>query len=331
MNTNASATQAGFHYQNMVGLILLLDNIKEIKAINVEGTDDIDVIFNDGYTSYYQVKEVQNPNDKHTSTKLRDALQTLLNDSKMPKVRALVYVSNAYYPLGVSKNSHLFDESYFLYRYDQLPENLQKKVDLQISKFNTDFDISKFYVLRIEYSGGDVRSKESVLNSVIDEFVQRANLSNKTALTAHWKSMISDSTERADNKITKKDFYCHTVIIETLTDPNFNDFFEEYKIKFGNEVYIQQNYNDILDRFMYDFPIVNSIQKNFYDFMGNHMNLDRDEVKKRFVMSTYRDIANKLELSNPEDFDIVKLIILSIITTSSIRKRLKEVINYDDK
>ena len=228
MNTNASATQAGFHYQNMVGLIY---NINDIESINVEGTDDIDILFNDGYTSYYQVKEVQNPNAKNTPEKLRAALKTLLNDSKTTKVRKLVYVSNAYFPLGVSKDSKLFDSNYLLYSYNELPEGLQKKVDVQISKLNINFDTSKFYVLRIGYAGGDVRSKESELDRAVDEFIQRANLSKKIALKEHWKNMISDSTERADNKITKKDFYNHTVIIETLTNPNFDEFFEKYKYR----------------------------------------------------------------------------------------------------
>lgn len=331
MNTNASATQAGFHYQNMVGLILLLDNINDIESINVEGTDDIDILFNDGYTSYYQVKEVQNPNAKNTPEKLRAALKTLLNDSKTTKVRKLVYVSNAYFPLGVSKDSKLFDSNYLLYSYNELPEGLQKKVDAQISKLNINFDTSKFYVLRIGYAGGDVRSKESELDRAVDEFIQRANLSKKIALKEHWKNMISDSTERADNKITKKDFYNHTVIIETLTNPNFDEFFEKYKIEDENEDYIKRNYNDIIDRFIYDFPVVNSIHKEFINFRVNNSNLGRDERKKQFVMSTYRKIAKKLELDNQEDFDIIKLIISTIIRTRSISNQLKETINFDNK
>lgn len=254
-----------------------------------------------------------------------------MNDSKTTKVRKLVYVSNAYFPLGVSKDSKLFDSNYLLYSYNELPEGLQKKVDVQISKLNINFDTSKFYVLRIGYAGGDVRSKESELDRAVDEFIQRANLSKKIALKEHWKNMISDSTERADNKITKKDFYNHTVIIETLTNPNFDEFFEKYKIEDENEDYIKRNYNDIIDRFIYDFPVVNSIHKEFINFRVNNSNLGRDERKKQFVMSTYRKIAKKLELDNQEDFDIIKLIISTIIRTRSISNQLKETINFDNK
>ena len=52
-NTNASAIQRGFHYQDMVGLIEFLDNIENVKAVNVEGEDDIDLIFENDRIYFY--------------------------------------------------------------------------------------------------------------------------------------------------------------------------------------------------------------------------------------------------------------------------------------
>ena len=109
-NTNASAIQRGFHYQDMVGLIEFLDNIENVKAVNVEGEDDIDLIFENDRIYYYQAKETIKPHDGKMSGEFKDALKTLDNDAQDDNMERIIYVSNSLPAYSVEKLSLLWGQ-----------------------------------------------------------------------------------------------------------------------------------------------------------------------------------------------------------------------------
>lgn len=198
-NRNAAATQAGFHYQDIVGLIILLDNIESIQEINVEGQDDIDVLFTDGKLGYYQVKEVENPNNQRMSEKLKEALATLEEDAVNNNVKLLTYVSNANKPLGNLKNSLEFNRPYAYYLYHDLPAQLKSKIDNQLA-IDSKIDKNHLGVMKIAYEGSDALTKESELDQRINIFIGKARIPNfhTTSLKNEWCQMISRNTEFRD-------------------------------------------------------------------------------------------------------------------------------------
>ncbi|WP_141374049.1 hypothetical protein, partial [Levilactobacillus brevis] len=60
-NTNNSGGVAGFNFQDMAALYLFLDNVDEVQSFEVEGKEDIVLIWNDGTMSFIQAKETKKP------------------------------------------------------------------------------------------------------------------------------------------------------------------------------------------------------------------------------------------------------------------------------
>lgn len=48
VDTNVASVEAAFHYQDVAALYLFLKNIKELKSFEVEGEEDIDLIWRNG-------------------------------------------------------------------------------------------------------------------------------------------------------------------------------------------------------------------------------------------------------------------------------------------
>ena len=69
-------------------------NLEKATEVNIEGQDDIDLLFEDGTVSYYQVKETSDPS-KSGLGQFKKALDTLDDDlSTGNEIKYLVYVSN---------------------------------------------------------------------------------------------------------------------------------------------------------------------------------------------------------------------------------------------
>lgn len=325
-NTNASATQAGFHYQDMIGLLLLFENIVEVDSINVEGTDDVDVYFSDGTVAYYQVKEVTDPNNTNMSTKLHEALKTLEEDAKHDNVRLLGYVSNANQLLGGAKGDMTFSPSYMQYEFDLLPEVLKEKIDSKL-KQDSIIDRNKLRVLKIHYAGADEASKHLELDKRIDSFVERAGLHQKFNLKNEWIRMVSRSTESEKKEITKQELYAHTIVLEAFTTPEFGTFFDRFNIAPGNEMYIKRSYQNQVTKLIQNFELLTGIRTGYMEFREDHKQLMRNDLTTQFMAFYWEKLKTKLGLTQSKDNDVVKLIIWIAIQTITLGDEVKGVMN----
>lgn len=323
-NTNASATQAGFHYQDIVGLILFIDNVANVQSINVEGDDDIDILFTDGTYGFYQVKEVQNPDNNNMAKKLTEALKTLEADANKQNLKSLTYVSNANHPLGNLKNSLEFFKPYAYYKYNDLSKNLKAKIDNKLA-IHPRIDKNKLGVMKIAYEGSDSLTRESELDARIHKFIGSTGLSEAhfNNLKNEWRQMIIKTTEFSQTHITKEQFYSHTVVTAMFQNPNLDNFFNECQILPTNEIYIQNNYIHHLNRLMEKFQLVNSIETNFILFRNENRNLGRLDLMMNFINIYYPQLKKDLGLVDKEDDDIAKFILWISIRTHAVTRNIK--------
>lgn len=140
-NTEASASVFGWRFQVIAGIIFSLKNIKELKAVEIEGlTEDIELDFENKEPEYIQAKSVQYDyiNAKN-SRKATDAMNTLINTSNLTKGKysKLVYVANFRNPLSLSENmlKAIWEPSMlkpFIRPYSSLPKEAKDFVDKRI-------------------------------------------------------------------------------------------------------------------------------------------------------------------------------------------------------
>lgn len=79
-NTNASPTIFGFDFQVNAAIVLMLENIKNLKKLRLEGaTEDIELTLNNGKKVFAQAKSVVNASTVFNNVwaNLRKAIGTL--------------------------------------------------------------------------------------------------------------------------------------------------------------------------------------------------------------------------------------------------------------
>lgn len=333
--TNASLVERGFHYQDMVGLIVFIDNIEQVTKINVEGKDDIDLFLINNKEYYYQAKETINPYRSNMSGMFEEALKTLNEDAKSKRMDRIIYVSNSTHPLGDAKNSTQFYPSYSLYNYEDLEPILKTKVSAKIKKLdinNFKENLDKFYVLKISYEGADDRTKLREFNDRIDVLVNNMGLNpHKRDLANEWQQMIMRSTEEEERTVTKEEFYSHTVVTAMFSrkvdSKDFNDFLDIFDVSAENESYIREQYEELVDGLYDDFEMINKIETEYNNFLKTGANMPRTKRLKKFVEKYESTLSEDIGRTKKKDSDVVKFLIWITIKTKNIADEIRDVIN----
>ena len=77
-NRNATPSAFGWDFQVNAAIIIMLDNIKEMTAIRLEGDEDIEVNLDDGTSILAQAKSVVRSSEDFHKLKLKFLLMTHL-------------------------------------------------------------------------------------------------------------------------------------------------------------------------------------------------------------------------------------------------------------
>lgn len=109
-NTNASPEVFGFDFQVNATIFLLLNNIKELKTIRMEGdSEDIELIMNNGRKIMAQAKGIVRGSHDFSNVRrnLKKAIGTLSSaDDK--KVEQLILITNSRNPLNEDTSRSFF-------------------------------------------------------------------------------------------------------------------------------------------------------------------------------------------------------------------------------
>lgn len=331
-NRNASKTIAGFNYQEMVGLIVFFDNLKEATEVNIEGQDDIDLLFEDGTVSYYQVKETSDPS-RSGLKQFEKALNTLDDDLLSGnEIKYLVYVSNSYRPLGGANiKDELFLRDEGLYRYEDLRKELKDKIDSQSGKHTCVNEKEKFRIMKIAYSGADAKTKEKVYNDCIKEFAGKAGLTNTFFFRERMKSIAQNIAENPQEKLTKKRLCLTAEVCEILNTKRIDDFFDDCEISPINHPYIEDKYEDFCDM-NFDFECSSMIQKRYMEFISKNKNMKSTEIKSSFIKEQIKILEKEIlgEEDNSQQEDVFKLLVWNVIGSIGLEKKIRKAANYHE-
>ncbi|MFL4498561.1 dsDNA nuclease domain-containing protein [Weissella sp. MSCH1] len=333
-NRNATPSVVGFHFQDLVGLMLLLDleKVKNIKTITIEGEEDIEIKNVDSTLEYYQLKATTKPFEAKMTKPLKDALVSLNDDSVRATengqdVAMLAYVSNSNKPLGIQKNSEIFAQSYGNYLFADLPIEQQK----QITRYLPDgsvIDLDKFHVMKVHFAGSDEQTRRIEVSNKVTEFVGAAGPSaiHMRDLENELIALVSQSAEEKRAVVSKEDLLAHAVVTEIFQTPNWDDFFDRYDVDPGNEAYIKAKYSEMNEFILSNFTVVSVIRRDYNDFIKVNPNLPRRERKIKFVNDQVELVKSRLRLTEERDNDIAKLISEVVITSATTYDKVKEVV-----
>ena len=312
--SNASPEVFGFDFQVNATIFLLLDNIKEIKTVRIEGaSEDIELTMNDGNQIMAQAKSVVKGSSDFSNVRrnLQKAIGTLSSaDNK--SVEQLIFITNSKNPLKEDTSKNFFYGPPVAVGYNDLSDDAKKVIDNIVKKLAVSLDREKFQIYYFMFETDNLKTRYAVIEEKIRDFINQLNLGqilSATELMHVWQNDIFHNGSQTDTtiKVNKKEIVW-PVIALTLDKHLPAEYIEDYDQGLINEIMTQYSYliSTITER--YDL-----ITKIIYDYNSFNSALKIKERTRIFIKDKWQDYVSifSLESLDTEVQEAVTKVILA--------------------
>ena len=236
--TNRTATSVlfGFDFQANAAIVLMLENIKDMSSIRLEGSEDIEINLNNGSSILAQAKSVVNSSTDFSNvlSNLKKSIISLSEaEHKLGVVKELIYITNTPNPFNEKQLNPIFYGA-SQRDYSSLPRPLKDKINKIISKIEKPLDTSKFKIQILPFeTDNDNERYKCVMNAIGDFIPKLGNISiAKDNLHGIWvKDLFRSGTKRmSDIKLTKKDIIWPLIVLVTQNENYDEDEFDDSEI-----------------------------------------------------------------------------------------------------
>jgi hypothetical protein len=321
-SSSVPASAFGWDFQVNAAIVLMLKNIKQARAVKVEGpTDDIEVYLNNGNVIYSQAKSVfDRDNYKPVMKNLEKSLNSLCNDSLQPNVEQLIYITNSPNPFNNQRSIHAFSSGFNPYHYSVLPQDCKRKIDEILRKRKLSIDITKLSVYVLQFSQ-DLDNRYKVIKETTNELINSFNLGVTDIgndMLEIWQNEFfqNASTPKSDITITKSAMLWPLIVVLCEFN-NDDDLFENLDSAIVEE--IEHKYKTIINTKTELFSFFINVILSFEEYDINNANT-KDRIAS-FVSSRWIDYADDFYFSDSETN--IKENIIKFTLNNILRKRFK--------
>ena len=312
-NSNASPEVFGFDFQVNATIFLMLDNIKEVKEVRMEGaSEDIELTMNNGSQIMAQAKGIVKGSSDFSNVRrnLQKAIETLSSaDNK--SVEQLILITNSKNPLNEDTSKSFFYGPPVAIGYNDLSDKAKEVIDNIIKRLNIKFETDKFQIYYFMFETDNLRTRYVVIEEKIKQFINQLNLGQSlsaTELMPIWQNNLFRNGSQIDIsiKVSKKEIIW-PVIVLTLGKQLLSEYIEDYDQGLINEITSQYEYiiNFVTEK--YDI-----ITKILFDYKSSNCNLPMKERTRKFISDKWNDYISvfSLETLNEEIQEAVTKVIL---------------------
>lgn len=333
-NRRADATFFGFDFQVNAAIVIMLENIVDLKTLKIESSnEDIEICCNDNSLILAQAKAVVNSESdfSHVTSNLKKALCTLSEGAANKKIKQLIFVTNSINPLGKKGTmQYFFGHSHR--EYSSLPPDAQKRIDMCLEGIVNPLDKSKFLIQTIPFATDNEEERHKVIKSCIDDFIGELNISVsglKDKLFKAWNYSLLHNGSQKDVNITlkKKDIVWPIIVIGTdikSNDDKFGDDFDEAEID-DIKFHYSDLINDSCERFSFACKVIYDYSK--FPFTGL-----KSEKCHAFAFSCWKEYENEFKsitLDAKTKENLIKVIIYQILRRKNLIDQVKKEVNLE--
>lgn len=331
VNRRADATLFGFDFQVNAAIVIMLDNIENMKSIRLESeNEDIEIKCNDDSLILAQAKAVEKGESdfKHVKENLKKALVSLSEGSYGKKIEKIIYVTNSVNPLG-DKRTMMSFIGLSRRSYEDLPPQAQKIIDEYMSNISESLDKSKLWIQTIPFYTDCEEERYKVIKGCIDDFIGRLNILStglKDKLFEVWNTTIFQNGSKHDATITikKADVIWPIIMIATdikTNDDYFSDDFDDAEID-----EITHYYGDLINNCIEKFSFLNRVISDYgcFSFKGN-----TKEKCHKFAFTKWKKYEKEFKFTTMDSKtreNVIKVIIYQILRRRFLVNKVKEAV-----
>lgn len=320
-NRTATSVLFGFDFQANAAIVLMLENIKDMTSIRLEGAEDIEINLNDGSCVLAQAKAVVNSSTDFSNalSNLKKSITSLSEaEYKSGLVKELIYITNTPNPLKEKQLNPIF---YGVAQRDycSLPEPLKDKINKIISKIEKPLDTSKFKIQILPFETDNDNERYKCVMDAIGDFIPKlGNISiAKDKLHGIWiKDIFRSGTKRtSDIKLTKKDIIWPLIVLVTQNENYDEDDFDD------SEIYeLSRSYEAIINTCSEKYEFVTKVLCAYNSF---HKEAKQGERKQKFTETESCKFAYIFEGESVFLPSTLQEKLLQIIVRNILNKRIQ--------
>lgn len=324
-NRRANTVVFGFDFQVNAAIVLMLENMKEMTEIRLEGaSEDIEITLKGNQIILAQAKSVVNSSSdfNHVRENLKKSLCSLSEGAaKNADVKELILITNSPNPFKDDSSRFAFYGETRRY-FKDLPPSAQKITQAIIEKINKksneklklDLGIFKVQILPFE-TDNDLEKYKVVKNNIRDFLGELdsscSGITNK--LMEVWQQEIFKNGSKKDViiKLNKKEIVWPIIVFSLQTVSTSDDVMDDLDTALALEV--EERYKLVIDvcTERYDFFAKVLCDYKKFEFLGKQKYKIKEFVKSHW--KRYKHTFQNLSLDEEIEEALIKIILYKII------------------
>lgn len=317
----ATATTFGFDFQANAAIVIMLDNIKEMSSIRLEGEEDIELILEDGSYILAQAKAVEKSSSdfSNVSKNYQKALVSLADGEKecgTSKVKQLIYVTNSPRPLGGNENNSIFYADAFR-TYDSLPPKYKNIIDNVIKQKSISISLDRYAIQIIPFETDEDKERYKIIIKSIVEFFSKLNIQiSAESLRKLWSNdLFTSGTKKNQSLKLNKTAVIWPIIVAIVEKPVEDDGFDESSLE-----EIKKLYSDLIDTCSEQYSFFTRVLADYNAFGQNIKN--PKQKKEEFCSTQFSNYVDLFDDITSIDQDTQNLL-LQVIVRNILNKRIQ--------
>ena len=333
-NRRADAVGFGFDFQRNAAIVIMLEKIKELRSIRLEGNDeDIELNLENGQKILAQAKSVVKSSFDFSNVRanLKKALITLSEGEQKTDARQLIFITNSPNPFNDDDSKSVFGGLPTHRTYSNLPPSAQEIIQGYLKDINRPLDLDKFTIQVFPFETDDDTERYKAVMQCINDFIGslNANLSydlGKRLLTIWHDSIFINGTKKnADIKLDKKSIIWPILVLETDIRRCDEDFLEQFEMGVYDEAVRQ--YSNVIDSCCERVEFFTKILYDYSQFSGSK---SLKEKCSEFIESNwenYKENFSSDKIDGETLEALTKIVLYNVIRRRIAIDRIKQEVN----
>lgn len=232
----AHAVMFGFDFQVNAAIVLMIENIEDLKSLRLEGNyEDISLELENNQYILAQAKSVEQSSTdfRNVRKNLKKSLTSLSEGNNKIDAQQLIMITNSPNPMNETASRNLFLG--VAHRgFSSLPISSQKLIEGYLSGINQPLSTDKFMIQVLPFETDDDIERYKMVKQAVDDFIGDLNLNvpglGKKLLSIWHEEVFKNGTKKdAAIQLKKKDVVWPIMLIATdveRCDDAFADIFD---------------------------------------------------------------------------------------------------------
>lgn len=323
-NRRANAVLFGFDFQRNAAIVLMLENIRELRSMRLEGNEeDIELTLENGRKILAQAKAVEKSSSdfSHVRENLKKALISLSEGSQKTDTQQLIFITNSPNPFNDADSRSVFSGLPTRRSFSNLPPSAQQIVQKYLGDIDNPLDLQKFTVQVFPFETDDEMERYKAVTQAVNDFIGSLN-ANVTYGLGKWllqvwhdDIFINGAKRDASILLDKKDIIWPIIVYETDINRCDDNFLNQFDIGVYDEVV--RLYGSTIDSCC---ERVEFFTKILYDYTQFPNTKKQMEKCQDFIDSTWENYKSEFSSGGIDEETLEALI--KIVLYNVLRRRI---------